>query len=94
MEPNANQSPPGNSPSIDRREYLKLAGTSPGLAMGGVGGSALSSSTVRASNNSDNFVIEDFEDNDLSEYSVNRGSNYNIVTSPTYEGWPMTLPSN
>jgi hypothetical protein len=54
--------------------------------MGGVGTSALSSSTVQASNSNDDFVIEDFEDNDLSEYSVDRGSNYNIVTSPTYEG--------
>lgn len=87
MVPTPNKSTPTEtSSSIKRRDYLKLASASASFAMGGIGGSTLSSSTVRASNSNDDFVIDDFEDNDLSEYSVDRGSNYNIVTSPTYEG--------
>jgi hypothetical protein len=84
---NPNESIPAKvDPAIDRRDYLKLAGTGAGFAIGGVGSSTMATSPVRAASG-DDLIIEDFEDNDLDEYDVDRGSNYSIVSAPAYEGF-------
>lgn len=78
-------------PEFDRRSYLQTVGaTSAGLALG-TGASSVGVQSAAASLESNDdvgfFIIDDFEDEDLSEYSFDRGSSgASITNSPTHHG--------
>ena len=94
MKHKDNEMPDSNrrKATIDRRSYLQTIGaTGTGLALGGTGVSTLGSESASASLESNDevgfFIIDDFEDDDLSEYTFDRGSSgASIVDSPTYHG--------
>ncbi|MFC4553481.1 MULTISPECIES: hypothetical protein [Halorussus] len=89
---NAQPNPKQEQVNIDRRSYLQTVGaTGAGLALGGTGVSTLGSEPAAASLKSNDevgfFIIDDFEDDDLSEYTFDKGSSgASIVDNPTYHG--------
>jgi hypothetical protein len=71
-----------NSPSIDRRSYLKTIGaTGGGLAFGGLSLGETSVETARAAPT----VLDDFEDGDIDEYTGHT-ANYAVEQSSGLEG--------
>jgi hypothetical protein len=67
-----------------RRTILKSIGAS-GLALGGLGGAGSVAMTQPAAA-ATGSVIDDFDDGDLSEYTVYREGPATVVSSPTYSG--------